>query len=530
MTEVFDKQTLELTLRASNEGIWDWNVGSEEIYYSLRIRRFMGHGKATPPNIMTHPELVVHEDSLSHFLELLNQTLDDSDAEYLSLDCKFFRPDGESRWIRIRGIVIRNQGTAVRITGSMINISKRKFAEEMIAEERNMLRLIFDNIPLQVYFKDIESNYKLVNQRQLDWLGISEVSEVIGKSGLSFFSPESWNASRREELQIMETGVSVIDAIQRETWPDKPESYVQKVKHPWYDTAGKLLGTYGISCDVTNLIQSKKELEALAINLQQQNKNYQEELMLATEIQRAILPENSPGWEKTISTWQDRISIHSLYSPATELAGDFYDVMPLSEHKIGFIIIDVVGNGMRSAIIISLIRGLMEQSEHHADEPTIYMEKLNDGLVTILQKCLTTLYASACYILLDFESNKITIVNAGHDYPLIEWNNESSITKVETKKKCPALGESKGIHYHEVCFPLSDIKSMLLFTDGIYKTTSLDKKQWGLENLTQEFKNTRSEQGSMALKHILEKANEWMDHAPFNDDVCLLNLEIANPI
>ena len=527
MTDVFDKQTLELTLRASNEGIWDWDIDSEEIYYSFRIKRFMGYGKATPPNIMTHPELIVHEDSIDYFQNLLSVTLVDSNAEHLSIDCKIRRPDGEARWIRIRGIIIRNGSKVIRIAGSMIDISKRKFAEEMVAEERNMLRLIFDNIPLQVYFKDTESYYKLVNQRQVAWLGKSDVSEIIGKSGKSFFSPESWLASRKEELQIMQTGIPVIDAIQRETWPNKPDSYVQKVKHPWYDSSGKLLGTYGISCDVTTLIQAKKKLEGLAISLQQQNKNYQEELMLATEIQRAILPENSPDWEKTITEWKDRINIKTLYTPASELAGDFYDVIRISDQKIGFLIIDVMGNGVRSAIIISLIRGLMEQAEHLASEPALYLESLNDGLTTILQKALTSLFASACYTLADFESNKLTIVSAGHDFPIINFSDELSNSDMDTSRKGPALGIRGGVQYSEASYSLSDIKSMLLFTDGIYGATNSKNQEWGLKRLKQEYINANSVEGSSAVQYIYEKATEWMEYGHFNDDVCLLNLEIV---
>ncbi len=527
MTDVFDKQTLELTLRASNEGIWDWNVDSDEIFYSDRIKEFLGYETATPPNIMTDPERIVHDDSIDYFQNILSLTLLDSDTEYLGIDCKIRRPDGKSRWIRIRGIVIRNINGAVRVAGSMIDISKRKFAEEMVIEERNMLRLIIDNIPLQVYFKDTNSCYKLVNQRQVDWLGKNQISEVIGKSGESFFSPESWRTSRKEELQIMQTGTPVIDVIQRERWPHKPDTYVQKVKHPWYDSTGKLLGTYGIACDVTSLIQAKKKLENLAINLQQQHKNYQEELLLATEIQRAILPENSPDWDNTIAKWNDRLRIKTLYSPASELAGDFYDVISISDHKVGFLIIDVMGHGVRSAIIVSLIRGLMEQAEHLAPKPALYLEKINDGLTTILQKASITLFASACFTLVDFKSSKITISSAGHDFPIIKFDANSSASKKDLNKKGAALGIIAGAQYPETTYPLTDIKSILLFTDGIYEASNRDDQEWGIKNLQQEFNNAQANHSSSTVHHIYDTATKWMGHTQFQDDVCLLNLEIV---
>ena len=524
MTDVFDQQTLELTLKASNEGIWDWHTNSNQIFYSQRIIDFLGH-ENTPPNIMTHPERIVHEDNIKQFQEELYLSLKDKNANRLRIDCKIIRPDGKCLWIRIRGSIIRDQGSAIRVVGSMIDISKRKFAEEMVAEEQHMLRLIIDNIPLQVFFKDTKSHYKLVNQRQTEWLGKTNPSEVLGKSGKSFFSPESWQATRQEDLKIMTTGSPVIDAIQKEQWPNKPDSYVQKVKHPWYDRSDQLIGTYGIACDVTNLITAKKKLEQLAINLQLQNKNYQEELMLAKEIQRAILPNHSPEWATTLSSWRNKINIDTLYIPASELAGDFYDVITISDKKIGFLIIDVTGRGVRSAIIVSLIRGLMEQAEHLASEPKRYLEEINNGLTSILNKASIALFASACYTLLDFESNQISITSAGHDLPLVQLSSEESTHHTNSIKESP-LGTIKDAHYSEITYPLENVTNILLFTDGIHQTSNSNQKKWGIENLQQEFNRAPTTQTKSPLDHIYQEAVKWTGHPQFKDDICLLNIEI----
>lgn len=536
MSEIFDQQTLELTLKASNEGIWDWDIVTGKIFYSERILHTLRIEPSSEdinlPNLMTNPELFLHEENLEHFQNTLSLILSDTEAEHLGIDCKINRTDQKPRWIRIRGIVIRRNGKAVRIAGSMIDISKRKFAEDMVAEERNRLRLIIDNIPLQVYFKDKESRYKLVNQRQVDWLGKNKTSEVLGQSGEAFFSRDSWLASRKEELHIMKTGEPMIDSIQREDWPHKADTYVQKVKHPWYDKAGKLLGTYGISCDVTTLIQAKKKLENLAVTLQQQNKSYQEELMLATEIQRAILPENAPDWKKNTAQWADRLRIKTLYATASELAGDFYDVITISDDKIGFLVIDVMGHGVRSAIIISLIRGLMEQSEHLATEPTKYIGKINKELTSILHKADISLFASACYCLVDFRSNRITIASAGHDFPLIEYNQDT-IPSIEPKQsRGPAFGIREDAHYPEVSYTLSDLKRLLLYTDGIYEVTNSNEVEWGIKNFNQAFRDSSANHISSAPHHLYGQAKKWMSDSKhkstqFQDDICLVNLEIV---
>lgn len=530
MKDVFDQQTLELTLKASNEGIWDWDILSDQIYYSERIIEFLGFEELTPPNIMIHPERVVHDEYVQAFKETLTNAINDPNTEHLAYDCKIIRPDGQSRWIRIRGIIIKENERAIRIVGSMIDISLRKFTEEMMEEEQSMLRLIIDNIPLQVYFKDTESRYKLVNQRQIDWLGKHQSDEVLGKSGESFFSPQSWSATRQEELHMMDTGTSVIDAIQREQWPNKDDTYIQKVKHPWYDRSNNLLGTYGISCDVTNLIEAKKKLESLAISLQQKNKNYQQELMLATEVQRAILPENAPDWNTTLSTWDPFVEISTVYDSASELAGDFYDIIPISDTQIGFIIIDVMGHGVRSAIIISLIKGLMEKTEHLAALPARYLEEINYGLTTILHKADITLFASACYVLLDFEAGKLITANAGHDLPLIKFASQSSEnqSKQSTDYRGSALGIRQDADFPETHYPLDKIDSILLYTDGIYEVSNKDGEEWGLGQLQKTFNAiSASNLDKSPPQKIYQKASEWLGHDDFQDDVCLLNLKIV---
>lgn len=530
MKDVFDQQTLELTLKASNEGIWDWDVATDQIYYSERIIDFLGFGDVPPPNIMKSPELIVHEESILAFKETLSLTLENPETEHFAFDCKIIKPDGQLLWIRIRGIVIRECEKATRIVGSMIDISLRKFTEEMMEEEQSMLRLIIDTIPLQVYFKDTESRYKLINQRQIDWLGKHHSDEVLGKSGESFFSSQSWNATRQEELKIMKTGTSVIDAIQKEQWPNRSDTYIQKVKHPWYDSSNKLLGTYGISCDVTSLIEAKKKLESLAVSLQKKNKNYQQELMLATEIQRAILPENAPDWNATLSQWKPLVEITTLYESASELAGDFYDVIPISDTKIGFIIIDVMGHGVRSAIIVSLIKGLMEKTEHLASQPARYLEEINQGLTTILHKADITLFASSCYVLLDFESNKLITASAGHDLPLIKFTpNSSEVQSHEnTAQRGSALGIYHDAHYPEISYPLENIEAVLLFTDGIYEASNSDGKDWGMKQLQQTFDEIKASDLDISPpRHIYQNASKWVGHDHFQDDVCLLNLKIV---
>ncbi len=531
--DVFDEQTLELTLKASNEGIWDWVRDLDDIYYSGRTLACFGH-ESSPPNIISNPEKLVHPEDLEGVREHIHHIIDGNSEDQLKIECKIVRPDGETRWILMRGIVTKEHGITTRMVGSIIDISSRRRAQEMIAEEKHMRRLIMDNIPLQIYFKDKESRYTLVNQRQIEWLGKKEKSEVLKKPSKEFFSPNSWRTQRKEELEIMLTGEPVINAVQREQWPDREDTFIKKVKRPWYDSTNELLGTYGISCDVTDLIKTKKELEKLALELQQQNKNHQEELSLAKEIQHAILPHNSANWQQLQSQWEGRVDIQTLYQPAAELTGDFYDIIPLEENKLGVLMIDVTGQGVRSAMIISLIKGLMEHAHHLAEKPAAYLDEINNGLATILQKVSIKVCASASYTLIDFNCKQVIVASAGHGFPLIQFRPDSKAEikltdtqRYESRRTIAAeLGQSTVTKYSEQLYSLDEISSILLYTDGIYETSIKDGQIWGVNSLKEAYTTAKSQSEISTLQSFFNTISGSSDGHHVHNDICLVHLEL----
>ncbi|RYD29492.1 MAG: PAS domain S-box protein, partial [Verrucomicrobiaceae bacterium] len=159
-------ERLELALRASNEGIWDWQPPERAIFYSRRILEFLECGKDNAPNLFLAPYDHIHEDERAAFERSVTQALHQGGPETLAVDARVLTGGGDWRWLRIRGTVVRDrEGDAVRIAGSMINISLRKAAEAQVEEERFLLRQLIDHVPLQIYFKDQDSRFTMANQR-----------------------------------------------------------------------------------------------------------------------------------------------------------------------------------------------------------------------------------------------------------------------------------------------------------------------------------------------------------------------------
>lgn len=519
------QEILDLILKASNEGIWDWDVGSEEIYYSERVLDFLGHIASEAPNLMVAPEAVLLAEDVAYFRHMLDLVMMDDAEELFAVDCRIVRKDGMVRWIRIRGVVVREDGETVRITGSMIDITKRKRAEAALEEEREMLRLIVDNVPVQVYFKDHDSRFTMVNKRQAQWVGCESENQLLGKSDADFYTLEGAERSRKDELRIMETGRPILGDVQREKWPDQEDTFVQVVKQPWYDSRGRLTGTFGVSTDVSMIIDAQAELESLALDLQSKNNMYQEELGLAREVQQALLPGNDGQWEERTAVVRGYASIQKKYIPATELAGDYYDVLPIAPAKVGLFICDVMGHGVRSALVVSMIRGLMEKASDYVSQPEKYLQKINEGLCKILGQTDVDMFATACYAVLDFEEGVLRMASAGHDYPFVLSKDRSRLLEC-SQAKGAALGFFDKAQYTGCSLCLDEISEVLLFTDGIYESVNKQGEEWGIERMTEDFLKVALESKSNSVDLLSECGISWVRGKGFDDDVCLLSCRV----
>jgi PAS domain S-box-containing protein len=117
----------------------------------------------------------------------------------------------------------------------------------------------------RVYFKDRASRFLLVSS---GWLkgsaGGRSLEEVIGKTDADIFSAEHAAEALKDEKRIMATGEPVVAKLERETFPDRPDTWVQTTKMPLRDDRGDVVGTFGISRDVTKLHHALQRQAALA--------------------------------------------------------------------------------------------------------------------------------------------------------------------------------------------------------------------------------------------------------------------------
>jgi len=124
---------------------------------------------------------------------------------------------------------------------------------------------LLNNSPDHIYFKDKDSRFIAMSKAQAERFGLKNPSEAAGKTDFDYFSKEHAEQAFRDEKDIMDTG-RTITKEEKETWADGSETWVSTTKSPLYDKNGKIIGTFGISRDIT---KPKKDEEEKAV-LQEQ--------------------------------------------------------------------------------------------------------------------------------------------------------------------------------------------------------------------------------------------------------------------
>lgn len=139
----------------------------------------------------------------------------------------------------------------------------RRRVEEALAQEQYLLRMLMDYVPDHVYFKDAQSRFlsasrSLMRQRGLD------PNELKGKTDFDIFTPEHAQQAFDDEQRIMRTGEPILDKEERETWPDGKVTWVSTTKLPLRDANGRIIGTFGVSRDITERKQAEARIHEQA--------------------------------------------------------------------------------------------------------------------------------------------------------------------------------------------------------------------------------------------------------------------------
>jgi anti-sigma regulatory factor (Ser/Thr protein kinase) len=184
--------------------------------------------------------------------------------------------------------------------------------------------------------------------------------------------------------------------------------------------------------------------------------DHQRELEIARRVQSALVPVGLPSAQE--------IDMASLYLPCSTVGGDLFDVIPISDNVLAFLIFDVSGHGVSSALIASMAKASFINHIRSLVSPRSVMERVN----TELQEHLTGDYFVTAFVgYLDLHNNKLAYCNAGHTYPLIFRKEDNSFLPLRTSGLFVGMFEDG--HYEEKNSYLNPGDWLVLFTNGLYE-------------------------------------------------------------
>ncbi|MGA2977718.1 MAG: PAS domain S-box protein [Spirochaetia bacterium] len=144
------------------------------------------------------------------------------------------------------------------------DIMERKRTESDLALERSLLSALMENIPDYIYFKDTESRFIRTSKAHARMFGLGDATEAIGKTDMDFFSEEHARKAYEDEQRIVRTGEPLLNVEEKETWPNRPDTWALTTKMPLRDQGGNIIGTFGISRDITERKQAEERILSLA--------------------------------------------------------------------------------------------------------------------------------------------------------------------------------------------------------------------------------------------------------------------------
>lgn len=238
------------------------------------------------------------------------------------------------------------------------------------------------------------------------------------------------------------------------------------------------------------------------------------ELDMARRIQFSILPESVP--------LVTRLRLAAAYRPMSAVAGDFYQFIPIDEHRMGVLIADVAGHGVPAALISSMIKVAMQSVLGFADDPGEVLRSLNRTLSPELGGQLI----SAAYLWIDTQGSYARYSAAGHP-PLLYWRSaQGDLEQIESNGLL--FGVTPDSDYPVRTLPLQSCDRLLIYTDGVTEPENSTGEAFGESKLQGVLQDHRSLPASELLQQLLFELHNWQPpDAPQPDDITLILMDVG---
>lgn len=272
-------------------------------------------------------------------------------------------------------------------------------------------------------------------------------------------------------------------------------------------------------CVMVRMRDNARERESFALmkELEEKNAQMRQELAIAREVHRTLIPK---------STSTDNATIAVSYIPLSTVGGDYATFHVTKEGGLFFLIGDVTGHGVPAALLVNRIYGEVENLVNKNPAPGALMMELNAFVQEHFQA--TNMYFSVCSGLIDFKLKKLFYSNYGHPPQILRRHKDNRIRLLESQTYFLGIDDNAagaGQSVFEGNFAFDGNDRIVLFTDGLIETKNGADEMYGMERL-EAFINERADEHPSLFNANLLKEIDAFRSGPVADDMFLVTIDI----
>lgn len=341
-------------------------------------------------------------------------------------------------------------------------------------------------------------------------LAVREASTFLGE--MSFFSQDGRHTASvraKTPLQVLEMSRADFDGLLN--------------RHPpmAYGLVRTLSQRLDESEDLTiedlrrknrELLKAYKELEAAQEQIIEKER-LERELEVARDIQMSILPRDLPD--------HTCFEFGSLIEPMAAVGGDFFDVIPLGEDKLGIVAGDVSDHGVPAALFMAMTVTLLRAASRAIKSPVEVLQSVNNNLLEMND---TGMFVTILYGVMDCATREFVYARAGHTLPML-LSPEGELVELEHDS-----GQLLGLFPD----PLIDVQQitlqpeelLLVYTDGLEEAMNAEGEMFGKERLHSMLKDGLKKDAQEICRTMWDSLNDFQGGIAQHDDVTLLVIKV----
>jgi len=428
-------------------------------------------------------------------------------------------PDGSFAWVSTTKLPWRDDaGNLIGTFGLTRDVTSAKLAEDKLGEERTLLRTIIDHLPSRIFVKDAAGRYVLNNHAHQQALGVTDQSQVAGRSPHDFFEEKRAHQAVEDDRQVLAGGPPILDEEKSDFAPGGRTRWALTTKIPLHDPQGKVTGLVGISHDITERKRIEQELLRRTTEMEA-------DVQMARQIQEAFFPREYPVFPRGVPPEASQLRFAHRYLPAAPLGGDFFDILQISDTQCGVLICDVMGHGVRAGLLTALIRGVVEEFAPRVTAPALVLAEINRGLMPIIKQTGQPVFATAFYGIIDTAAATISYANGGHPPPLIVQGATARVSALGWDSPEPAAGLIEDFAYSSRTVPFVPGDTLLAYTDGFMEACNAEGTMFGKARLSQCLSEHAGLSGPQLIETLVQAIVAFAGRSDFDDDLCAVVVE-----